>query len=423
MARRRGLAATMTAAAMALGAATASAAVAGPVPKAPIQTPSPAAAYAAALPDRPAALPDPAALAGVSCPSTSYCVAVGKHLAAGGRSWSGLSEVWDGTRWTARSVPGRRAGGQVTAPGEVSCGAQGACLLVGEHYQRAVEPALLAESAAGLRPAGGPGWAISQWRDPRGARMSWLGDVSCPAAGWCMAVGAVSASGFSAERDFAERWTPAGWRALAPPAPRHARWSELGALSCFAVSHCVAVGGFQDRAGRVLGFADAWDGRRWTLAALPGARGERQTIINAVACSSATSCLAVGYGAGPGERQLAERLSASGWRRMTLPGLPRGDRSLLGGVSCPAAAVCMAAGASGPHPLAELWSGGSWRMLRVPAPPGHRTGASLSHVSCPDQAYCVAVGLRYRPGSAAADRPLIEAWNGRTWRTQAAGPA
>jgi len=349
-------------------------------------------------------------LAGVSCTSVSFCVAVGSHQTAAGRSWAGLSELWNGQRWVTEAVPGRPQRGLVTSPGEVACGGPASCVLVGDHYQVAAAPSMVAESG------GGATWSITQWTDPHGAKMGWLGDVSCAGPSFCMAVGADSASGFAAEHAFAELWAGRSWLRLSPPGPARARWSELGGLSCVSATDCVAVGGYQNSARRVLGFADTWNGHGWALAATPSAPGARQTIFNAVSCASATTCMAVGYGAGPGERQLAERLSGGRWR---LTSLPRSGSSLLGGVSCPAITLCVATGRAGHAALGELWDAGAWRALRMPRLTGTRTWAELSHVSCVAAAHCVAVGFRFDPKARDSDRSLAEVWDGHGWRIQA----
>jgi hypothetical protein len=90
--------------------------------------------------------------------------------------------------------------------------------------------------------------------------------------------------------------------------------------------------------------------------------------------------------------------------------------SLFNGVSCATAQFCVGVGytratqqAPNTTALLEQWDGTSWTNQTIPS----AAGAVLSAVSCPAQAYCLAVG-----GMTAANgnmAPLAEAWNGTSW--------
>jgi hypothetical protein len=63
--------------------------------------------------------------------------------------------------------------------------------------------------------------------------------------------------------------------------------------------------------------------------------------------------------------------------------------------------------------VAEAWNGKSWRLLPTPQPAG--AGAwLLDGVSCRSATSCTAVGYQQTTPSA-AERPLVETWNGTTW--------
>lgn len=372
--------------------------------------PPPARIVHPAGPAVPAILGDDATLDGVWCTSKTFCAAVGFFFARPeGGFWFGLSENWDGHGWGTDTVPGQQPRDFVTWPLAVSCSAADTCVLVGEHYQTASAPAMVAESLSGGT------WNITQWSDPSGAKMGWLGDVSCLGPAFCLAVGAYSKSTFAHEHMFAERWTGSRWVHLNTPAPAGSRWSELGGLSCVSATDCVGVGDFKNAAGHVLSFADVWNGHQWSLTKTPNVRGKKQSIFNAVSCAGATTCMAVGFATGPGERQFAEKWTGGRWQLTTLPN--RANSALLG-VSCPATSFCMASGFSGQAALTEERIGGTWRALRTPSPVGTRRAASLEHVSCVSQTHCVAVGFRYNPKIGASNHTLAEVWDGHGWRIQ-----
>jgi hypothetical protein len=73
-----------------------------------------------------------AALAGVSCPSTSACSAVGYWTPGpNGTPVNTLAEHWNGTRWSLQSTPSP-AGTTLSALSAVACIPGGACVAVGD---------------------------------------------------------------------------------------------------------------------------------------------------------------------------------------------------------------------------------------------------------------------------------------------------
>jgi hypothetical protein len=141
--------------------------------------------------------------------------------------------------------------------------------------------------------------------------------------------------------------------------------------------------------------------------------------LSAVSCPSATECVAVGsyldssgnQDAGP----LVEISNDSGWTVQTTPKVPGGG---LMGVSCPSDSECLAVGtidrAGSSAPLAELWNGTGWSVLRGAAGPGSQ--GSLDGVSCSSPSSCTAVGGGLMPSGASADP--AELWNGSTWTAE-----
>jgi hypothetical protein len=94
--------------------------------------------------------------------------------------------------------------------------------------------------------------------------------------------------------------------------------------------------------------------------------------------------------------------------------------SYLESVSCPGTEACTAVGlydlsSGGFRPLAEAWNGSSWKSQAMALPAGSET--TMAGVSCSSSTACSAVG--YYLSSAGVYRSLAEVWNGTSWSVQA----
>ncbi|MBO0816130.1 MAG: hypothetical protein J2P30_13440, partial [Actinobacteria bacterium] len=68
------------------------------------------------------------------------------------------------------------------------------------------------------------------------------------------------------------------------------------------------------------------------------------------------------------------------------------------------------------HPLAEIWTGASWKIQPVPSPAGHPLSGFFA-VSCTSPRACTAVGAQTDTRDTAT--PLAERWDGTAWSIQA----
>src|SRR4051812_46167811 len=106
-------------------------------------------------------------------------------------------------------------------------------------------------------------------------------------------------------------------------------------------------------------------------------------------------------------------LSGCGWAIQSTPDPT--DRSLTG-VSCPSAAACIAVGdsaQSGTDPLlAERWDGTRWEVLPSPPDPADATATRLKAVSCSSPQACIAVGTYDKDSASTPTVPLAERWDG-----------
>lgn len=251
-----------------------------------------------------------------------------------------------------------------------------------------------------------------------------LQSVSCTAATACTAVGSSSSS--STTFTLAERWNGTSWKVQSTPNPSGELTSSLGSVKCVSATNCTAVGWWQSLSndGDQM-MAERWNGTSWKLQLIPNPAGIADSQLNAVACTSATNCMAIGgYVDGPIGDNLAEHWNGTSWKYQLIPGPAGVSFTDLQGISCTTATACTAAGyydINGTDtPLAERWNGTSWKIQSVPSPAGGQN-PTLAAVKCTSGTWCVAVGS-YTASS--GSQTLAESWNGTGWAiipTSAAG--
>jgi hypothetical protein len=265
-------------------------------------------------------------LYGVSCEAMDACIAVGDGTGASG-TLATLAERWDGTSWTIPAAPNPAAGAQASHLTSqlfgASCVSSGACTAVGvdENSGAGVDEGLGGPELTLAERWDGTSWTIQSIPDPA----SDLGNVdltgvSCVTAGACTAVGD-STNGGGAQATLAERWDGTSWTIQATPNPagdRRSPTTGFNGVSCVSADACTAVGAHTNRAGTFVTLAERWNGRRWTIQAIPGAQ---DSGLNGVSCASAHACVAVGSGhdrAGT-EVTLAERWNGRRWTIQATP--------------------------------------------------------------------------------------------------------
>lgn len=242
----------------------------------------------------------------VSCVSATFCEAVGPQSAAN----------WDGTTWTLQQFPGA-----AVQPDAVSCATATFCMAVNGFGQSATWD--------------GTAWSAGPAVTGLSSQGSATESVSCVSASFCEAVG----GGTGGEN--ASVWDGTAWTAQPTPGPAS---SFLSAVSCPAVSSCEAVGSYNDSSFQEAAFAEVWDGTAWTSQTIPNPSISRGTSLNAIWCTSSTSCTAVGsyqYSFIQIGHTLGEVWNGTRWSLRSTPG---GSNARLSGVSCGASGACTAVG-------------------------------------------------------------------------------
>jgi hypothetical protein len=285
-----------------------------------------------------------------SCLSASFCMATGFYLNSRSGLWP-AAERWDGQRWSVVPAP------ELGPPAEDNV----------------------------------------------------MSAISCTATTACMAVGS---SGDSA---LAMDWDGRQWSGVHVPAGD----DELNAIACTSADACVAAGWTEGGTHQMEALAERWDGTNWTVMAVPdpgpasqySTGGEAQAELTGVSCTSPQWCMAVGTFTGAhalSERALSERWDGTKW---SLGSSPAGLGSAPEAVSCTSAVYCLAVG-SGPQ--LESWDGARWSpVTSAYKNPPHDSGG-LAAVSCYAFHSCVAVGYEglVPSGSGCCRAPLVESWDG-----------
>jgi hypothetical protein len=329
----------------------------------------------------------PASVASVSCVSASFCAAAGSAGTSG-------SAIWDGTSWTAQPVPSP-SGASGASLHAVSCASAQDCEAVGS-FQSTVSGGTVLTLAEAWN---GTSWTVQSASGPAGVSFASLNGVSCPAAGSCEAGGQFGQS--PDLQALAEAWNGSSWAVQDAAAPPGATTNGLSGVSCVTADFCEAVGATDDSAGNTTSLAEAWNGTQWIIQATPDpaqASSGARAIMRGVSCVSASFCEAVGFSAAtPGAG--AWIWDGNSWTAQAVPG-----PSSLDSVSCPSANFCLAVGGSGET---DTWDGSTWSQQPAIA------GFSLANsVSCVSASFCEAVG----DGSSSTQQAA--AWDGTTWSVQ-----
>lgn len=338
----------------------------------------------------------PAGLSAVSCPTTSWCMAVGSYvdrshvrhamaLEWNGRAWrelrnppggvlrsvscsspsfcmarsglAGRTEVWNGRTWRAVASPQHAA----TAP---SCGSRSECMLI--NSVGAAHSGSVVESWNGRAWRT---WAQQTSSCPLSEGPCFTNDVSCGSATSCVAAGATTNTGGSQQVIGGFRWERTRWVTFRGWLPFDGNPANAYQVSCVGL-FCMTTGSaFQEVANGDVAAADAWNGRSHSSTSASPKLGvltckssfQPCAWTKAISCGSSASCMTITIGHG--------NLAWNGAAWTAAPFAPAGSAAALGGLSCRAKS-CMAVGhktASGRQStLAELWNGKTWKVVPTP---------------------------------------------------------
>ncbi|HVA04283.1 MAG TPA: hypothetical protein VMU64_11120 [Acidimicrobiales bacterium] len=351
-----------------------------------------------------AALDDPQALLqAVTCSSVGTCVAVGRYLDTSGATQGLIEQLSDGV-WspTEIALPGDAdASGSVAYAqlSAVSCPTSTWCTAVGLYSPNSGgEQALVATDVGG-------NWSAVAAPLPASASGSQFLGLACPAAGSCVATGTYLVG--ADHLGLIETLSSGTWTGTTLPVPSGT--SPMASIvnndlsvSCATVSSCVIAGTTFD--GNYEGLLDTLAAGAWTAAAvpLPGGQPSTDVQLTSVACTDASSCVATGLVVESGvEQGLFESLASGTWTpsvAATPPGTPAGANIEIDDVVCPAAGTCVADGQSNVtgSQTGLFWnlSAGSWVVSPTPLPGDAASSPDplFAPIACPAAGVCLAVG-------------------------------
>ena len=380
-------------------------------------------------------------LYGVSCTSTSFCVATG-YGQFGTTYWQTLVEEWNGSSWSIVTSPNTSTTENNYLYG-VSCVSSSDCWAVGDYggaIQTLIEQLAPATQNNQLNSVScvsssdcwavgyystntgsynqtlieewnGTGWSIVTSPDTSTTQNNVLQGVSCTSATSCMAAGWYSNGSY--DQTLIEEWNGTGWSIVTSPSTSTAAYNYLEGVTCVSASDCWAVGFYYNGAYQTL--IEQWNGTSWGIVTSPNpGAGD---YLYGVTCVSSSDCWAVGiYDTGSGTVDQTAILSYNGtsWGIVSSPNATTSANNVFRGVSCTSSSDCMAVGyySNGSYwqTLIEQWNGTSWSIVTSPNTSTTESN-QLIGVSCVSSSDCMAVG--YLTGT--YNQTLVEEWNGTSW--------
>lgn len=233
-------------------------------------------------------------LSDISCASPSFCVAVGLAETNNGTARlpqtvsQQLIEQWDGTSWTV--VPGSVPAG-VTESGlnYVSCPSATFCLAIGTSRAASGASQLLVESFNGTA------WS----QQSQAGLSFYTQGISCTSASFCMAVGATPAGDKPVTQSWnGSAWHTLSTPSPSPnqDASELTEVSCTSPSACTAVgSNFFAKDEAEGPESDDHPFAEAWTGTAWSAASLPVPGDSTQgVILSGVSCTAPGQCVTAG---------------------------------------------------------------------------------------------------------------------------------
>ncbi len=333
-------------------------------------------------------------LYGVSCVSSTMCMAVGYYVNGSSLAQT-LVESWNGTEWTVSSSPNQ--GTDSSDLFGVSCVSATSCMAVGSYYSEGTNQTL-------IESWNGHDWTISSSPEPGTNNV--LFGVSCASATSCVAVGNYDGQGHN--QTLIESWKGHDWSVSSSPD----QGGYLDGISCASANSCMAVG-YHKENGYKQTLTESWNGTAWTIPSSPSPSAT-DNVLESISCASDMDCMTVGYYSHSEHGSAVAQTLVEFWNGTAWTISSSRDRGTnynqFFGVSCVSAKSCKAVGSyqsrSGAFkPLIESWNGTDWTVSTSPSDTRDNYLWSASCVSSPKS--CEAVGW---DGTEKINKTLIESY-------------
>jgi len=285
----------------------------------------------------------------VSCPGPQLCMAVGYSIR--GSVVKPLIEESDTSTWRIIAAP-RPPDAFWAELKSVSCTSQN-CIAVGGFIKSGVDD----QEQPLSELWDGQAWSLIPTLNPHAENGSGLDAVTCTAGDRCEAVGSY-VFGDVIENVFAFGWDGTTWSFQRQVNPAGGEVNSDYSVSCMGPASCTSVGTWSDSSGRIRGLAESWDGTSWTRQKIRNPEGFQMSNLFGVACS-APACEAVGdWSTSPNglpESTLAQRWDGTSWSLQTTPNPTGAQTASLSAVACTTSTSCVAVG--------SWWDGSVTRTL------------------------------------------------------------
>ena len=334
----------------------------------------------------------------VGCPTSTTCIAIQSENESAGEGTGSVYSIGSlsgGTwAWTP-DTPIVGDGSGVYSLGGVSCPTSTTCIAVGDDNNSQ------GFYTVGTYSGGSWSWTAEATITSDSYGYGWLRGMSCPTSTMCIAVGADSHWGIDTiGTDSGGVWT---WTTEAEMTPDLYFGNEsFSGISCVSSTTCIAIGedGFQD--SYTVG---TYSGGSWTwtseVAITPDPSGYGESgygALSAISCISSTECIAVGTDGNQRGISTVGTYSGGIWTWTTEDPI-RPDSSgqgSLNSISCLSSGLCVAVGTDNNGQSIETLgtAGGStitWTQESVVTPDSNGYG-DFTGVVCNTSVSCLATG-------------------------------
>ena len=247
-------------------------------------------------------------LSGVSCPTATFCMAVGFNQPSVGSS-TAVAESWNGSTWTLRAPVSPAE----AWPSAVSCTSSTNCEVVGtdstgtlaEHWNGSTWTTQTSPTPDGLTAVSclsasfceatndsdqAANWNGSTWSLQTTTSEYLLFSVSCATTTSCEATGYTDPDDPSA---VAEHWNGSTWTNQIANGTAAILWG----VSCPAAAATCVAGGTESNPngdGETIATGGYWSGSAWAQQAVALPSGALNDNFQAISCPTTTFCIGVG---------------------------------------------------------------------------------------------------------------------------------
>ncbi|MHB8288138.1 MAG: hypothetical protein ACYDEY_02670 [Acidimicrobiales bacterium] len=251
-------------------------------------------------------------LSGVSCASASFCVAAGYY--SNGTVDQNLLLSWNGSTWSLNSAASlSTSASQNNNLSGVSCASSSFCVASGYYSNGTVDQNL-------FLTWNGSSWSLNSAASfsTSASQDNHLSGVSCASASFCVAAGYYR--GHYAILNLLLTWNGSTWslNSAASLSAKTMLSNYLTSVSCVSANFCVAAGYYLTQSFTVWtqNLLLTWNGSSWSLnsaASLSTSASVGNGLLG-ISCVSARSCVAAGYYDSSGVFQnLVLTWNGSGW--------------------------------------------------------------------------------------------------------------